>query len=80
MPRQVSSPLTSKISPAPANYITCFLSASIGICEYLCWLTLKLALMSWQSSSCGPVVRDRLFFPLIPSKLMIMDLSSSRDI
>lgn len=53
MPRQVSGPLASKISPSPANYITVFLAASIWICEYLCWHMLKLALMSWQSSLVG---------------------------
>lgn len=63
MPRQCSGPLSSQISPVPANYITDFLTASIGTREYLYLHTLRLALMSWQSSLVGLVIHDN--FPLL---------------
>lgn len=62
MPRQSFSPLASQISPEPANYITVFLTALIGIHECLCWHTLELALMSWQSSLVGLCFTKKVLF------------------
>lgn len=73
MPRQFSGPLSSQISPVPANYITVYLTAPIGIHEYLCRHTLGLTLMSWQSSVVG-LWYATFPFHLISSKLTIMDL------
>lgn len=80
MPRQVFAPLASKISPVPTNYITFLQGASIGICKYLCWLMLMLALMSWPSSLVGLWYATDFSLFQFPSKLMIMHLLSNRDI